>query len=365
MRFLIKQLAAKQLPAKPSQPKTATKQRGVALLMTLLVLAVITLALMQIQNLTQQDIELLHAKQLEQQGWGYLLGAEILAAQALADRRIREQPLWWASLRGQPLRYPIDDNGLVSLEVVDLRTCFNLNHLAGLTSEESSHQLAALLPWRLHLNQLQEEERWLSDLSLSQFLDLARDWVDLNHQALPEGAETGQYLLNNPPRAAANQPFADISEINWLGQENRSRFRQLPASLCVLPNNELKLNINTLSQAQLPLLWALFEGQASLNQLEAWHANRPEIGYFNLEEFWQDLNLSPANTSLQQKHANQLLLISDFYQLKVQLNLNEAEIYYQAYLYLSPNGQVQVYQRHYGPQDGQLPSGGWLEDASN
>lgn len=341
------------------------KQTGVALLMTLLVLAVVTLALNQIQGLTQQDIELLQAKQLEQQGWSYLLGAEILASQALTDRRIREQPRWWSSLRGEPLRYPIDDQGLVTLEVKDLRTCFNLNHLASLTSQESSHQLAELLPWRLYLNQLQEEDRWLADLSFNQFLDLARDWVDLNSQALPEGAETGQYLLNDPPRTAANQPFADISEVNWLGKENRDRFRQLPSSLCLLPNSNLKLNINTLSHADLPLLWALFEGQISFNLLENWLANRPEIGYLNLEEFWQDLGAASLPANFKSKQANNLMLISDFYQLNVQLNLHDAEIYYQAEIHLNPNEQTQIYHRRYGPVDGYLPIGTQLEAIDN
>lgn len=339
------------------------KQKGVALLMTLLVLAVVTLALNQLQGLTQQDIELLQAKQLEQQGWGYLLGAEILASQALTDSRIREQPRWWASLRGEPVNYPIDEIGLVSLRVKDLRTCFNLNHLASLTSQESSHSLAELLPWRLYLNRLQEEDLWLADLSFNQFLDLARDWVDLDNQALPEGAEAGQYLLNDPPRAAANQPFVDISEVNWLGKENRNRFRQLPQNMCVLPNSSLKLNVNTLSQADLPLLWALFEGQLNLSQLESWHADRPEVGYLDLEEFWQDLGDANLPADFKSKHGNKLMLVSDFYQLNVQMQLEELQLDYQAEIYLNPNGHTRIYTRRYGPIDGLLPLGSLLDES--
>lgn len=343
----------KSFAANPAQlTNKQSKQKGVALLMTLLVLAVVTLALNQLQGLTQQDIELLQARHLEQQGWGYLLGAEILASQALTDSRIREQPRWWSSLRGEPLYYPLDDEGLIRMQVKDLRTCFNLNHLASIHSQESSDKLAELLPWRLYLHQLQEEGRWLEDLSFTQFLDLARDWIDRDSLALPEGAETGQYLLNNPPRLAANQALVDLSEVNWLGAENRQRFRQLPTNLCLVPASSLKLNINTLAQQDLPLLWAMFEGQVSLASLEDWWAERPEVGYTSLEDFWQELGTGNLPAGFQEKHANSLMLVSDFYQVNIQLQLHELQLDYQAEIHLSSSGHTQIYTRRHGTQDG-------------
>lgn len=329
------------------------KQKGVALIMVLLILVVVTVALTQMQNASRQDLERIEGRYLQQQGWGYLLGAETLARQVLTDGRIREQPRWWATIRGEPVNYPVDE-GALRLEVKDLRTCYNLNHLASIASQEASDQLAELLPWRLYINQLQESQNWPADLDINQFLDLARDWVDLDNEALPEGAETGQYLLADPPRVAANQPFADVSEVNWLMPENRQRFRQLPAGICVLPDTRLRLNINTLAEEDLPLLWALFEGQLDLASLKSWWAARPDVGYKDLENFWEDLgeNNLPQDESWKQRVGGSLMFVSDFYQVTISMLLNDVQLEFEADIYLAPNAKTQIYARRLGPVDG-------------
>lgn len=122
------------------QAPKSVRQTGVALLSVLLVLSVITLALTQILAASRQELERLEGRYLQQQGWGYLLGVEALARQVLTDSRLREQPRWWASLRGEPVDYPVDQGGL-KIQIKDLRTCFNLNHLASIASQEASDQV--------------------------------------------------------------------------------------------------------------------------------------------------------------------------------------------------------------------------------
>lgn len=329
------------------------QQRGMALLSVLLILVVVTLALTQIQNASRQDLERIEGRYLQQQGWAYLLGAEALGRQVLTDGRLREQPRWWASLRGEPVSYPVEE-GLLSLQVTDLRSCFNLNHLVSINSDEASHSLPALLPWRLYLNELVEEERWLPDLQPDAFLDLLRDWVDANNEALPQGAETGQYLLNDPPAVAANQPLADLSEVNWLQPSQRQRFRQLPDSLCRLPDSRLRLNINTLPQQHLGLLWALMEGQVSRRVLEDWWQQRPEVGYQQLDEFWADLGEQqlPDDPAWKQRVGAQLMFVSDYYRMTIEMQLNDLELVFESDIYLNPQGQTRIYARRRGPVDG-------------
>ncbi|MBE0505860.1 MAG: type II secretion system minor pseudopilin GspK [Marinospirillum sp.] len=335
------------------QQKLQKKQQGVALLSVLLILVVVTLALTQIQNASRQDLERIEGRYLQQQGWAYLLGAETLGRQVLTDGRIREQPRWWASLRGEPVSYPVDE-GILSLRVMDLRSCFNLNHLAGISSQDASHSLPELLPWRLYLNQLQEEERWLPDLEPDAFMDLARDWMDRDNEALPQGAETGQYLLEDPPRVAANQPMADLSEVNWLQPQQRQRFRQLPSSLCLLPDSRLRLNINTLNFENLGLLWALMEGQVSRQALEDWWSQRPEVGYQQLDDFWAELgeHQLPDDPAWKQRVGAQLMFVSDYYRMTIEMRLNDLELVFESDIYLSPQGQTRVYARRRGPVDG-------------
>jgi len=342
------------------------KQKGVALIMVLLILVVVTVALTQMQGASRQDLERIEGRYLQQQGWGYLLGAETLARQVLTDGRIREQPRWWVTLRGEPVTYPVDE-GALRLQVKDLRTCFNLNHLASVNSQETSAQLTALLPWRLYLNQLQQNNHWPADLDINPFLDLARDRLDTDNEALPQGAETGQYLLANPPSIAANQPFADVSEVNGLMPENRQRFRQLPPSICVLPDKRLRLNINTLAEADLPLLWSLLEGQVQLASLKSWWTNRPAIGYKNLDDFWEDLGETnlPQNESWKQRVGGSLMFVSDFYRVTIHMMLNDVQLVFESDIYLAPDAKTQVYARRLGPVDGRVQAASVIEEGAN
>lgn len=331
------------------------REAGVALLSVLMILVVVTLALTQIQNASRQDLERIESRYLQQQGWAYMLGAETLARQVLTDGRIREQPRWWNTLRGEPVAYPVDE-GMLSLTVTDLRGCYNLNHLAGLNTQEASFDLQTLLPWRLYINHLEQEGQWLNDMLLEEFIDRARDWTDGDNEALEYGAETGQYLLKDPPRVAANQPLADLSEVNWLQPENRNRFRQLPRGICVLPDTRLRLNINTLPEEHLSLLWALMEGQVPETALEDWWQQRPEVGYTALAEFWEDLGevWLPEDSAWRQRVGNRLMFVSDYYRVSIEMNLNDKQLIFESDIYLSPDAQTRVYARRWGPVDGRI-----------
>lgn len=329
-----------------------SRQQGVALLSVLLVLAVVSVLLLQLQTRSRQELAAMDGRYLLQQGRAWQMGAETLARQALTDGQLRGQPRWWMTLRGEPISYPVDE-GLLTLQVHDLRTCFNLNHLAGIVGDESSRTHPDLLPWRLYLNRLEQEQAWWVDLSMTVFLDLARDWMDRDQDVLPEGAETGQYLLEQLPRVAANQPMADLSEVNWLQPENRQRFRLLPRDICLLPDSRLRLNVNTLQESQLLLLWALLEGQVSEADLYTWWLQRPMVGYEDLDDFWQALGVSmpPQEPRWLERVSGRLMLVSDYYRLGLRVQLHGSELEYESDIHLSPQGQVRVHARRRGPVD--------------
>ncbi len=338
-------------------------QQGVALLAVLLILAVITVALVQMQQAAWQDLARQEVRQLQQQGAAYRLGVETLARQVLTDGRIREQPRFWATLRGEPVAYPVDE-GVLSLRLVDLRTCFNLNQLSRFEGTEASLQHPGLLSWRLLIHHYENEDLWLEDLSLGAFLDQARDWVDEDQDVLPQGAETPQYLAQNPPRLAANQAFADLSEVNWLLPLNRDRFRDLPPGLCVLPDQRLRLNVNTLAPAQWPLLWALLEGQVDALDLQAWLEARPEVGYDDLDSFWSDLSevgQIPDDAAWQARISQRLMLVSDYYRIEMAMQLGGRDWIFESDLYLGADASTRIYARRVGPVDGRV---NWIDQVN-
>lgn len=239
------------------------RQRGVALLMVMVVLAMLAagMAWMVEDGRRQVDeVRLLHqrvqVRAMEQAGLAY-------AEQALRDPAWRQSPLFWQALRGQPLTYDFGA-GKAQLRVSDQHTCFNVNALLGADGERAERQLRFLLG---------------DDMAAERLVDALADWLDSDSDARLQGAESAQYLRQQPPRLAANQPMLDTSELNLLLEPDASRQGQLPM-LCALPQTTgWRLNANALGLEHLPLLDALYEGHYPRSLLSRIVSGRPTSGY--------------------------------------------------------------------------------------
>ncbi|MBC3475493.1 type II secretion system minor pseudopilin GspK [Pseudomonas taiwanensis] len=239
------------------------RQRGAALLMVMVVLAMLAagMAWMVEDGRRQVDeVRLLHqrvqVRAMEQAGLAY-------AEQALRDPAWRQSPLFWQALRGQPLTYDFGA-GKAQLRVSDQHTCFNVNALLGADGERAERQLRFLLG---------------DDMAAERLVDALADWLDSDSDARLQGAESAQYLRQQPPRLAANQPMLDTSELNLLLEPDASRQGQLPM-LCALPQTTgWRLNANALGLEHLPLLDALYEGHYPRSLLSRIVSGRPTFGY--------------------------------------------------------------------------------------
>lgn len=241
----------------------ARRQRGAALLMVLVVLAMLAggmVWLVEDGRRQVDDVRLLHqrvqVRAMEQAGLAY-------ASQALRDPAWRASPLFWQALRGQPLDYDFGA-GKAQLRVIDQHTCFNVNALLGEDGERAERQLRHLLG---------------DDMAAERLVDGLADWLDSDSDARLQGAESAQYLRQQPPRLAANQPMVDSSELNLLLEQDASRQARYPM-LCALPfTTGWRLNANALGLEHLPLLEALYEGRFSRSLLSRIVTGRPAAGY--------------------------------------------------------------------------------------
>ncbi|WP_325100997.1 MULTISPECIES: type II secretion system minor pseudopilin GspK [unclassified Pseudomonas] len=242
---------------------SGTRQRGVALLMVMLALAMLAggLAWLVEEGRRQVDETRLLRQRvqwraMEQAGLAY-------ASQALRDPAWRASPLFWQALRGQALSYDFG-TGTARLQVRDQHSCFNVNALLGEEGQRAERQLRRLLG---------------DDLAASQLVDALADWLDADSDARLQGAESAQYLRQRPPRLAANQPMLDTSELNLLLDADATRQGRYP-QLCALPQTSgWRLNANALDMQHLPLLEALYEGRYSRALLSRIISNRPSSGY--------------------------------------------------------------------------------------
>ncbi|MDA4567997.1 general secretion pathway protein GspK, partial [Escherichia coli] len=81
-------------------------------------------------------------------------------------------------------------------------------------------------------------------MAAQRLVDALADWLDSDSDARLQGAESAQYLRQQPPRLAANQPMLDTSELNLLLEPDAARERRYPM-LCALPQTTgWRLNAN-------------------------------------------------------------------------------------------------------------------------
>ncbi|QXH34842.1 type II secretion system minor pseudopilin GspK [Pseudomonas muyukensis] len=249
------------------------QQRGAALLMVLVVLAMLAAGLAWLVEDGRRQVDavrLLHqrvqVRAMEQAGLAY-------ASQALRDPAWRVSPLFWQALRGQPLSYDFGA-GKAQLRVIDQHSCFNVNALLGEDGPRAQRQLRYLLG---------------DDMAAERLVDALADWLDADSDARLQGAESAQYLRQQPPRLAANQPMLDSSELNLLLEPDsgrQARYRML----CALPlTSGWRLNANALGLEHLPLLEAMYEGRFSGSMLSRIISGRPAAGYVDAAALRQAL----------------------------------------------------------------------------
>lgn len=217
----------------------AYRQRGVALLIALLAVA---LAVILIASLLDRG-ELAFARTRNAlratQATAYADGLETYAAQVLMqdleDGTLDTHSDIWA----MPLPPQEVPGGRISAQMVDRNGCFNLNNLV-----VADAALAAL--WRQRLRNL------LTALELDPALAAAiGDWLDDDANIDPNGgAEDAAYLAQAVPYRAANRRFSHVSELRLVRGVSGEIHARLAAEVCALPPGT-NLNLNTASTAVL------------------------------------------------------------------------------------------------------------------
>ena len=213
------------------------KQRGVALLIALLAVA---LAIILIASLLDRG-ELAFARTRNvlrgEQALAYAEGLEAYAAQILM-RDLADDP--GLDSNSEPWAFPLPaqevPGGRISASMRDLNGCLNLNNLIG----------ADMPLWRERLGNL------LVALELDPSLAGAIvDWLDSDTNVGDEGgAEDNAYLAQAVPYRTGNRMFAHISELRLVRGISGAVYARLAPEVCALPTGT-SINLNTASVAVL------------------------------------------------------------------------------------------------------------------
>ncbi len=208
------------------------RNRGVALISALLVVALATTAAAQLMS--SQFLNLRHSGNLfmRDQAWQYLKGGEAFAM-VLIDKAIRNGRLY--DLLGQESTFPVE-GGVLTGRIDDLQGRFNLNSLI-----DDQGKIASLPQERL--------QKLMTDLGINAALaDAIVDWLDGDATPVSQaGAEDDFYLSQTPPYRAANTKMESLSELmlirgyRKLPKEKRQKLEQqlttLPAATAINVNS--------------------------------------------------------------------------------------------------------------------------------
>jgi len=211
-------------------------QRGVALLLALLIVALAALIATRLFELTGQGLSRSESQARLLDAGLLSLGMEDFALVLLTrdldlgDGIDTRNDAWARPLPPMPV-----PGGRVGGAVIDLDGRFNLNTLVRNGTRDPVAQARFA--------------RLLAALKLpSALLDSVSDWIDLDSQASTQGAEDLDYLRSDPPYRAANRPFSHVSELRRVKGVDQETYLLLAPEVSALPI-DVGLNINTMSTA--------------------------------------------------------------------------------------------------------------------
>lgn len=327
--------------------KTRQQQRGVALVAVLMIIAIVVVIAVNMTGRLQLQLQRQQNLQQQQQAFWYAMGAEqfakVLLSRTLAGQDSVNLAQDWAL---QGATFPVE-NGTISGDIKDLRSCFNLNALQNVTPQSGSRvEQSAAQKAFMRLLELKATE-----LSMPAEYLVARigDWLDEDSLLSTAGsAEEDDYAALQFPYYSANSLMASVSELRVILDMTPADYQLLAPFVCVVPeDSNLALNVNTLTADNAVLLAALIPElteQAAIDLI----ADRPEEGFATIEEVFASEAL--AGITIPDEVKTMLSITSDSFQLTATAAYLESGFILTSVLKINDNNQVKVLARRFGGQ---------------
>lgn len=309
--------------------RSPVRQRGVALITALLIVAMATAISATLSTRLQLDIR----------RTGNIIASEqaILWMQAAEDwtRRILRQDRednqhddlsedWAIELPPIPI-----EGGTISGHLTDLQSCFNINSLVN----NDAVNVAAQTRFNTLINTLGITPGG----NLSQAII---DWLDSNLQTtIPDGAEDGYYLNLEKPYRAANTAMHSLSELRLIkGFEDPQIYQQLSPMLCAF-DVAADINVNT---APAEVLRSIANG-LSASDVENIITEREENPFEDMNQFLTFNNLRATITDPQG-----LSVSSQYFLLEAVAVIGQSRNIMYSIIRRNDAGETEVLTRSYG-----------------
>jgi general secretion pathway protein K len=330
------------------------KQQGVALIIVLLIVAIVSVLATEMGSRLQLQIKRASNIKENNQAYWYAMGAEQYARKSIkqlidndGDVIHLEQP--W----NQEFAYPIEGGG-IQAQLVDMQSCFNLNALKELKSTPSNNSSEtptsgeSLLPERMLAFErlLQQVEPAIPSYNIDMLRDSLVDWLDQNESPTGFGVEDSEYESLQFPYVAANNYMVHKSELRLINGVEISWLRELLKLVCVLPNDNLfSINVNTVSKENAAVIVAatglsLYDAQSIL-------ANRGSKGYQTKEAFLSDPSIEALEPRLKNEQLEWFDVKTSHFILHTKTKYNGATFAMQTLFKVDSSNNVNVIRRDF------------------
>lgn len=278
------------------------RDKGMALLMVMLLLALMAALAVGINQFWQSAFDRTLAQQTRLQAKWHLLGAESIARQWLTQSLLNQPVVHLEQSWAKPDQALRIEDGEIGISFRDAQACFNINTLnyrSRTTEEPPAPPSSPDAP-------VGEKPPAVQTPITRRVFDALVANLGISEAEIKRLGDTMEARLTQ-----GNMAFSDISELRAFAGISQEHFLRLKALLCVLPEREPYININTLEENHLALLQALFLNQATPDALKQLLAARPSTG-------WQSVSAPDLQQTLLKLHlppleGKELLTVSSHY----------------------------------------------------
>jgi len=307
---------------------TNQSQRGVALITALLVMALLATLGANLAWEGYLDVRRTMTMLYHEEGSQAAFGAESWVMSLLLDDAQDSETdhfgeIWALEMPVLPVESDTIQ-GVLQGNIQDLQGRFNVNNLVSRNG-------------KIDKDSVDQFRRLLAAIDLDpRIADRAADWIDADQEAELSGAEDAIYSGMTPPYRAANQKLTTVSELAALEGMDKATMDILLPHVTALPGRTV-INVNT---ATGPVLQSLSD-DISVQVAESLMSDREETGFANVETAFAPY--------LGQEEARELQETSDFFQLKVIVQIDTVRITYYSVLWRdSQRGFVVPIARSFG-----------------
>lgn len=314
------------------------RQRGIALLMAILMVALATILAVSVASEGYMDQRRTSTVILIDQAYEMGLGAEALAAETLQSDDPKTDNLTeaWAT----PIVLPVDEGaGEIKGNLEDLQGRFNLNNL--LNPDGTRNDVG-----------VRQFQRLLELLNIdTKYATITLDWIDAdNNPEFPDGAEDTVYAGQTPAYLTPNMPITRTSELMSEVGMKQDDYLKLEPYIAALPIDS-KLNVCTATDTVLDSLKS--NGTDFSSEPVTFTKNRTDAaGCFpGLNNLKTSLATDSDFKKLMQDHPDYLTETTSYFRANILVTIGTTELALYSVLNRTTtgaNGKTRVIQRSFG-----------------